>query len=303
MTRRGTHRLGLFLTLALGASLAGCRAVHAELIESRLVEHRFFEHDVAMSLGDVDRVLTGLRTERLRWCELCTLSAQWVGDARQYCLTSHHELACLEARAVAGNHTRFRVPTAQATSDSVIRALWWTLEPSVARLSERPDDAELDALAEEEEEAFVPRWSFIAGAKVGTVISADPTAYTFGGQVGVRYWGSLFVIPGVVFEAENALQRDRSVVGLSVQGRIELSVWRADNARFFNAPSISFVMSGGPLVGVGYGAGLGGRASVGVHIIHLSQLPTPVFLELGFQALTVDEKGLTGLRLALGIGL
>ena len=87
-----------------------------------------------------------------------------------------------------------------------------------------------------------------------------------------------------------------------MQGRIELSLWSDDNARFFNLPRLTFLMSGGPLVAFGQKAALGGRAVLGLHLGHLGRFLTPFFFELGFQALEVDEQSATGLRIAVGLG-
>ena len=98
------------------------------------------------------------------------------------------------------------------------------------------------------------------------------------------------------------VQSGRSIVALGAQGRVELALWSDDNSRFANLPRMTFLMSGGPLVGFGSNPGLGGRAVLGLHLIHLASFLTPFFFELGFQALEVDAQSSTGLRIAVGLG-
>ena len=291
-----------WLVVATALALVGCQAAHEQIVASKIINTRFFSRDVERSLDDVDAALISRHVKHTQWCELCSYTIQSVENDREYCVSSHEEVTCVLATAVGPKRTRFRPVDQKRVSAQVIRALWFALEPEAAEVNDRILGNEVQEEAALEEEQFVPRWSFVAGAKVGTVVSYDPPAFTFGGQVGFRYWGSLFVIPGAAIDVENVLQKDRTFITASPQGRIELALWRDENARFANLPSITFLMSGGPLFAFGKTPAVGGRATFGVHLVHLGPIVTPFFFELGFQTIEVDEIGLTGLRLSLGVG-
>ncbi|MDP2271679.1 MAG: hypothetical protein Q8N23_01425 [Archangium sp.] len=284
----------------------GCRAFHETAIKQRLTQRRFFAaREVTKPLAEIDTFLTSRKQDVVRsWCELCLISALTNPDgSRTYCLSSHEEESCVVARSTPSGGTRFEpVPGAPMASAQVVRSLWNNVDFEASIAAEVNTEQQIAELAAEEEEQFTPRWSFIAGAKTGAVVSNDPPSFTFGGQVGFRYWGSLFVVPGAVVEVESMIQAGRNLATAGAQGRIELTLWSEENARFVNLPRISFLMSGGPLVGFGKNASLGGRAVFGLHLIHLGRFVTPFFFELGFQALEVDEQTATGLRIAVGLG-
>lgn len=282
----------------------GCRALHESSIKQRLTQLRFFASEVKKPLADIDTFLMARRQDARTWCELCLVSvSSQLDGSRLYCLSSHEEESCLVARGTASGGTRFEpAPGTPLTSAQVVRALWGSLDLSAAQASELSSEEEMASLVAEEEESFVPRWSFVLGAKTGTVVSADVPSFTFGGQAGFRYWGSLLVISGAVVEVESLVQGDRTLVTAGAQGRIELTLWNDDNTRFANLPRLSFVMGAGPLLGFGQQAALGGRAVLGLHLVHLGRFLTPFFFELGYQALEVDEETATGLRVAVGLG-
>lgn len=297
-------RVGEHALLLLALVFAGCRTLHENAIKTRLVQVRFFGRELHKPLSEVDQFLTSRRQDAVRtWCELCVASAESLeGGKRKYCLSARGENACVVAEAVSPTSMKFE-PVERPSSSMVARALWWAFDPEGAQQADSADANELSRLAYEEEEDFTPRWSFIAGAKAGAVVSYDPPTFTFGGQAGVRYWSSLFVIPGAALEVENMLQAGRSLVQAHLQGRIELALWSDDNPRFFNLPKVTFLMGGGPLVGFGRTPALGGRAVLGIHLDHLGAFITPFFFELGYQVLDVDEQTSSGLRIALGLGL
>jgi hypothetical protein len=298
-----TFRATLGLVALCGLLGMNCRGFHESAIKHRLVLTRFVNREVQRSWQDVDALLVVMKPDAVRtWCNLCVISAETTPDktARRYCLSSQGENACVLATPASPGTTRFAVAADQ--SSTVIRALWVALEPDVAARAELIDADELAAIAQAEEDAFVPRWTFLAGAKAGAVVSYDPPTFTFGGQAGFRYWGSRFVLPGAALEVENMLQGGRSLVTSNLQGRIELALWDDANARFANLPRLTFLMSAGPLVGWGNTPALGGRATLGIHLLHLGTFVTPFFFELGFQVLDVDEQSATGLRIALGLG-
>ncbi|MDP1823842.1 MAG: hypothetical protein Q8L48_11380 [Archangium sp.] len=297
------RRLSLWAVLLLLNS--GCRALHESSIKQRLTQMRFFSREVNKPLTEIDGFLMARRQDPARaWCELCLVSATTTADgARTYCLSSHEEEGCLVARGTPAGGTRFeQAPAGAHASAQVVRALWNAIDLSSAAELELNTEDQISALAAEEEERFTPRWSFILGAKTGVVVSYDPPTFTFGGQAGFRYWGSLFVVPGALLEVESMVQAGRNLVTLGAQGRVELTLWTDENGRYANLPRISFLMSGGPLVGFGQQAALGGRAVLGLHLLHLGRFLTPFFFELGFQALEVDEQASTGLRIAVGLG-
>jgi hypothetical protein len=293
-------------TILIAVALVGpgCRAFQEASIKQRLVQTRFFGHEIDRPLSQIDTFLTGMRLVRSQpWCELCLVSAIWLEDGRrQYCLSSHEEESCVIARAKEGKTIFEPSPKSPQPSAQVVRELWSHLEHRTAVNAEISTEEEIEAYADAEEAQFTPRWSFILGAKTGAVVSYDPPSFTFGGQAGFRYWGSLFVIPGATVEIESLVQARRTMVTLGGQGRIELSLWNEENTRFANLPRLTFLMSAGPLVGFGSKAALGGRAVLGLHLLHLGRYLTPFFFELGFQALEVDEQASTGLRIAVGLG-
>ncbi len=284
----------------------GCRGLHETAIKQRLTQKRFFAaREVKKPLSEIDTFLTSRKQDIVRsWCELCLISAITNDDgSRTYCLSSHEEESCVVARSTPSNGTHFEpVPGAPTASAQVVRSLWNNVDFEASIASEVSTEEQIAELAAEEEEGFTPRWSFIVGAKTGAVVSYDPPSFTFGGQVGVRYWSSLFVVPGAVVEVESMIQAGRNLVTAGAQGRIELALWSEENAGLANLPRITFLMSGGPLVGFGKQASLGGRAVLGLHLIHLGRFLTPFFFEMGFQALEVDEQTATGLRIAVGLG-
>ncbi|MFZ5441609.1 MAG: hypothetical protein ACOZQL_16500 [Myxococcota bacterium] len=299
MSPRGQRALVLLCL----AWLAGCRALHEASIKQRLVPTRFFSRDVHRPLADVELLLGDRQQQGPRtWCELCVLSAQPRDGGQEFCLSSHLETTCLVARAAGPGLTRFSPAEPDRVSAQVVRALWALLEPEVLAAAELSDDETLAAMARDEEEHFTPRWSFTAGAKVGSVISYDPPSFTFGGHVGFRRWASPVLIGGAALELENLVQPTRSMVAGALLGRFELTLWASDNPRFWNLPRVAFVAGAGPLVGFGRAPGLGGRSVLGIHLVHLGPFVTPFFFELGFQALVVDEQSSTGLRVALGLG-
>lgn len=297
-----TRRLSLWAVLLL--LLPGCRALHESSIKQRLTQMRFFAREVKKPLTEIDAFLMARRLDPARpWCELCLVSATTTDGARTYCLSSHEEEGCLVARGTPSGGTRFeQAPAGAQASAQVVRALWNAIDPPGAAELDLNIEDQIGALAADEEERFTPRWSFILGAKTGVVVSYDPPTFTFGGQAGFRYWGSLFVVPGALLEVESMVQAGRTLVTLGAHGRVELTLWTDENARYANLPRISFLMSGGPLVGFGQQAALGGRAVLGLHLLHLGRFLTPFFFELGFQALEVDEQTSTGLRIAVGLG-
>ncbi len=290
---------------AVVLSSQGCRGFHESAIKQRLTQLRFFSKEVKKPLSQIDTFLVSRRQEVVRtWCELCLVSTNTLPDgARLYCLSSHEEESCVVARSTPSGGTRFEAaPSTPQPSTQVIRALWNSVDLESAVESEITTEDQIAALASEEEEQFTSRWSFVLGAKTVAVVSYDQPSFTFGGQAGFRYWGSLFVVPGAVLEVESLAQGTRSLVTLGTQGRVELTLWSEENSRFANLPRLSFLMSAGPLVGFGNKAALGGRAVLGLHLIHLGRFLTPFFFELGFQALEVDEQTATGLRIAVGLG-
>lgn len=290
---------------AVVLSSQGCRGFHESSIKQRLIQMRFFSREMKKPLSEIDAFLVSRRQEVVRtWCELCVLSVNTMPDgARLYCLSSHEEESCLLARSTPSGGTRFEAaPSNPQPSTQVIRALWSAVDRESSSQSEQSSEEQIASLAAEEEEDFTSRWSFVLGAKTGAVVSYDPPSFTFGGQAGFRYWGSLFVVPGAIVEVESLVQGPRSMLTVGGQGRIELTLWAEENARFANLPRLSFLMSAGPLVGFGKEAALGGRAVLGLHLIHLGRFLTPFFFELGFQAIEVDEQSATGLRIAVGLG-
>jgi hypothetical protein len=167
--------------------------------------------------------------------------------------------------------TQFAPSGPEPVSTEVVRAVWALFESEIAATADAATDEELSSLAALESDRFTPRWSFAAGGKVGSVISFEPPTFTFGGQVGFRYWGSNFVIPGAVVEVENMIQAARSLLTASLIARVEFGGVGRRERTLFQSPAHLLQHGGGDA--------------------------------LGLQVLEVDEKSSTGLRVALGLGL
>lgn len=291
--------------VAVALSLAGCRTWHEAFVKQRVLQTRFFNSDVPRPLTEVDAVLLALEREGpvKAACRFCLVSADSEKDgARRYCLEAFGEQGCVRARAVQPKSTRFESGQPDPVPASVVRALWRVLDEAAAIEANNESEVDVEAIAYEEEQRFTPRWTFLAGARTGAVVSADAPTFTFGGQAGFRYWANYFLLTGAAVEVENALQSTRSFVTFGAMARAELSSWNDDNPRYFNLPFMTFVMAVGPLVAVGRGPSAGVRATVGLHVIHVGRFPTPLFFELGFQSLIVDEVSASGLRVSIGLG-
>ncbi|MGV3621358.1 MAG: hypothetical protein ACO1OB_11110 [Archangium sp.] len=290
----------LFVALLLGT---GCRGMHEGSIRQRLPAQRFFSRDVQVPLHVIDKTLMAVRYDPRRpWCELCTVRFVVTSPVdREYCLSSREEISCFHAKATSQRAVHFESLDGSPRSQ-VVRALWLALEPDVARPALELSDDEVEVLAEHEEENFPPKWTMTAGARVGSVISFDPPAFTFGGSIGFRRWAGPFLIAGATLDAENAVQATRNYGVIAVNGRVELSLWEEDNERWWNLPRVSFFVGAGPLVGIGRSAALGGRAVAGVQLTRLGSFPTPFFFEFGYQVLDLDKQTSSGLRVALGLG-
>jgi hypothetical protein len=292
------------VTIAVLAA-QGCRSAHESSVLQRLTQVRLAQATIPRPLADLEAAVLALpRPGLTRTADLRLKTASTAPDGvHTWCLQQADLGGCYVASA-EGLETRVEAAPGTVPSGTLTRQLWEVLDPAGAAVASRGvTDDELSALADDEEANFKPRWSFTAGARSGAVTSLDAPAFTFGGQVGVRYWASYFLVPGVALEIENMLQRSRSVLTLAPQARLELTMWSDENVRFFNLPTITFVMAVEPLIAFGRQPAVGARAVIGVHLGHLGRIVTPFFFEFGYQSLVVDEVGASGLRIALGLGL
>lgn len=290
----------LFVALFLGF---GCRGMHEASIRQRIPAQRFLARDMNVPLHVIDNKLMSIRYDPKRpWCELCTTRFVVTSPVdREYCLMSREQFSCFHAKATSENSVHFDALDTTPSSQ-VVRALWLAFEPERARAAIELTDDEVEAIAEDEEENFPPKWSMTAGVRVGSVISFDPPAFAFGGSIGFRHWVGPFLIAGATFDAENVLQATRTFGVFALKGRIEFALWEEDNARWWNLPRVSFFVGAGPLIGVGQTAALGGRAVAGIQLTRIGSFPTPFFFEFGYQALDLDKLTSSGLRIALGLG-
>lgn len=291
--------------LVLVAALSGCRTWHEGHVKQRLLQTRFFTSDVARPLSDVDAVVLARRREGpvQAACPFCLVSADTERDgARRYCFEAYGEPGCVRARAVSATHTRFEAAQGSPVPVGVVRSLWRLLDEPSAIAANNETEFDVEAIAIEEEERFTPRWTFLGGARTGVVVSSDAPTFTFGGQAGFRYWTNYFLLTGAALEVENALQSTRSYLTIGANARAELTVWIDENQAFLNLPFMTFFMAAGPLLGVGRAPSVGMRATVGVHVLHVGRFLTPLFFEVGFQSLVVDEASTSGLRVAIGLG-
>lgn len=296
---RGAVVAGLFL------GLGGCRTWHQDLVQQRLVQTRFFGSDVPRALEEVEAVVQERKREGpdASPCRFCLVSSATERDgARRYCFEAFGEPGCVRAREVGPGRTRFEAASVGEVPETIVRELWRLLDEPAAVAAAHHTERDVEAVAIEEERRFVPRWTFLAGARAGAVVSADSPTFTFGGQAGFRAWVNSFLLVGAAAEAESALQNNRSFLTLAPLARAELSVWSDENLRCFNLPFLTFLMAAGPLVAVGRGPSVGVRATVGVHVVHVGRLLTPLFFELGFQLLRADGRSSSGLRVAFGLG-
>jgi hypothetical protein len=279
--------------------------MHESVIRQRLLETRFSLAEVPRPLVEVDELLQELpRRGSVAGCEeLCLESARVKDDgARVYCVARGRDEACVAAREVDGA-TRFSSEQPLALPPGLVAQLWALVDAPGAGLAQAADDADVPELAEQEAQRFTPRLSFVAGARTATVASPGAPSFAVGGQLGLRYWASLYVVPGVAVEVGNVLQQARSFVTAALQGRVELTLWASENRWFLNLPGVSFLMAAMPVLGFGHSVAIGGRALIGAHLTHLGRYPTPFFFEVGFQVLTVDGLDASGFRVGVGVGL
>lgn len=298
-------RRAVWLALALAPALAGCRTWHEGFVKQRVLQTRFFNQDVPRSLADIDAVLETLQRDGpvRTACHFCVVSAKTEPDgARRYCFEAYGESGCVRAKSVGPLSTRFEAGQGAPVPTPIVRGLWRMVDEAAAIQANNESEYDIEAIAIEEERRFTPRWTFMGGARTGAVVSTDPPTFTFGGQVGFRYWANYFLITGASVEVENALQTSRSFLTLGAMARAELSVWNDENMHFLNLPFLTFMMSAGPLIAFGRLPAAGVRATVGAHVVHVGRFLTPLFFELGFQSLTVDEQSASGLRVAIGLG-
>lgn len=304
MTRAAARR-AVWLALALAPALAGCRTWHEGFVKQRLLQTRFFNADVPRTLEDIDAVLQALHREGPveASCRFCLVSAETERDgARRYCFEAYGESGCVRARAVGPRGTRFEAGQGELVPTPIVRGLWRVVDEAAANEANNESEDDVAAIAIEEERRFTPRWTFLGGARTGATVSADPPTFTFGAQAGFRYWANYFLLTGAAVEVENALQTSRSFITLGGMARAEVSVWNDENRRFFNLPFLTFLMSAGPLFAFGRLPAVGVRATIGAHVVHVGRFLTPLFFEIGFQSLIVDEQSASGLRVAIGLG-
>ncbi|MCC6337416.1 MAG: hypothetical protein IT380_25890 [Myxococcales bacterium] len=293
------------VVVALVSGLCGCRTWHEGFVKQRLLQTRFFNSDVPRPLAEVDALVTERKREGpvTSPCRFCLVSAEDErGGARRYCFEAFGEPGCVRARQLGPSATRFEAAQPEPVPVAVVRELWRLVDEPAAVAANNETEFDVEAIAIEEEKRFTPRWTFLGGARTGAVVSGDAPTFTFGGQAGFRYWANYFLLLGGAAEVESALQNNRSYVTLGTMARAELSVWSDENQRFFNLPFLTFLMSVGPLVAFGRAPSAGVRASVGAHVVHVGRFLTPLFFEIGFQSLIVDEQSTSGLRVAMGLG-
>ena len=299
--RRSGAALVAVLAVLVGA---GCRSLHENGVRSRLVQLRLAQTVIPVSLETVEVALDNLPPTREGWrCSaLCRASTEVAADGvRTWCLSLRSADACISARA-DGTGTRFWSKQGAAAAPSVVSALWALLDPSGAREARTASDEEVMALAEEEAEQFTPRWTFVGGVRTAIVSGELTPIFSFGGQAGFRYWANYYLLPGSAVEVESAQVRNRGVLTLAVQGRLELTVWSEENTRFLNLPGLTFLMAVAPIVAFDGLPVVGGKALVALHLGHLGTAVIPVFFEAGFQWLKLQDIDASGLRVSLGVG-
>jgi hypothetical protein len=294
------NRLAL-AAVALGLLLSGCRAAHETLVRQRLLVTRLELAELRKTPAEIDALVNALdpaATTGLRRISLAVENAEHV-----WCVGVRDYEGCFSGVAEGTAGTRVRATGGRSPPPLVVHAFWELLDAPAANEAVALPDSDAPQLAEEEEARFAPRYSLTGGVRTGAVVSPESPAFTFGGQLGLRYWVNLFTIVGGAIEVENVLQQARSVVTLAPQARVELTLWRPENQRMANLPDVSFVMAAEPIFAFGRTLGAGARAVIGVQLVHLGRLPTPFFFELGYQSLEVDKHSLSGVRVALGVGL
>lgn len=287
------------------AALVSCRAVHESLVLQRVSQARLAQAGIPRPLAECEDILHSLPAPLFEndHSLLLTSNETRHDGAHVWCFTWHEQSGCFEATA-QGQETRLTTSPLRPPSGALTRAVWAQLDPAGALAGGAEVTAEeLSALAENEEATFERRWSFTAGARSGGVHTALTPAFTFGGHLGARYWVSHSLLPGLAVEVESVLHNSRTLLTVAPQARLELTVWRDDNARFANLPNLTFLMAVEPLIGFGSAPAVGARAVIGVHLMRVGNFITPFFIEAGFQALTVDGASLTGLRVAIGLGV
>jgi hypothetical protein len=295
-------RLGALAAVLVLA--AGCRTVHENSVRTRLVQTRLSLSVVPRTLEQVDAALAALPPARPGWSctTLCLVSAEVsAAGLRTWCLALWVDRGCLSARA-EGEGTRFWARREGDVPAPLAAALWALLDPEAAAEARAAGADDLAGLTAEEEERLTPRWSFLAGARTAIVAGAISPTFSYGGQVGVRYWANYFLVPGAAVELEEFQSIPRRVLALAVQARVELTLWSDENERYLNLPGLSFLMGVAPVLAFGASPAVGGRAMIGLHVGHIGRLILPCFFEAGFQWLRLPDLEISGLRVALGVG-
>lgn len=287
-------------------ALAGCRALHEEQVEQRLVQTRLRLADIPLPLSQVDALLASRQgVSRLEACSLCVDSVSVEGNARTYCLTTGAQSGCVVARAVTPEVTRFEPdPRRPELPLAVARALWRLVDPNGAQVATRElATGELSSLAIEEEERFTPRSSWFARATLSGTMVPYQTYFTLGLSAGVREWLGYFLVVGAGVSLEWSLFARPTVVGVPV--RAELTLWSDELGARWNLPAASFLMTMTPLIAFGDGpdAAFGARGTIGVQLTKPQAQWIPIALELGYQAVGSAGANISGPRVALSFGL
>lgn len=281
--------------------VSGCRAAHETLVRQRLLITRLELAEVRQSPEQIDALVQALDPDS-KQRGLRRLSITVDGSRHVWCVARVDFEGCFTGVA-EGTGTRLHATGGYAIVPVLVHAFWELLDAPAANEAAALPDTDAPQLAEEEEARFASRFSLTGGLRTGAVVSTESPAFTFGGQLGLRFWSNLFTIVGGAVEVENVVQQLRNVVTLAPQLRFEVTLWRPENERIANLPDVSFLMAAEPLFAFGHTLAAGARAVIGVQLVHLGRLPTPFFFELGYQSLEVDKHSLSGLRVGLGIGI
>lgn len=294
-----------FAALALLFLLGGCRAAHERLVAQRLVQTQLFSADLPVPLVQADALLIARRADQaLGPCEPCLLSLKPLSHtSRRVCTLVGEREGCVVITGTPGGVRLSAVPGDPPLPAEVARALWAVLDPRGAAAATAQADQAVPLLAAEEEEAFTPRPGAFATVRSSVVMRGDKAHFGFGGQAGARVWVNYFLVLGLGVEGEfNVVPFSPGYATFGPHLRGEVSLWREENVRLFNAPFLSVVMSVTPLIAAVRGVPAGVRAMFGLQLSRVGRFPTPLLFEVGFQSITVGGLDATGPRVALGFG-
>ncbi len=289
--------------LLLLLALTACRGMHEEVVAERMLGRQLVQHPFAVTLEKLDELFMRLKTDTPGLeCELCVVGSQPAGEHRHiYCAISGLHTGCVLAQEIVPGRVQL-VAIERPLPMELARAFW--------RYLEGPDGIDfgiteetISSLTTQQENEFTGAWSFFGNAGTSAVISQNNPAVGFEVQGGVRRWLNYYLIGGAGLEVEHLPFTPLAITDVGVQVRGELTLWDERFRRAFNLPNSTFLMSITPFVAFGAGKPvLGARGMVGIQLLRLGSVWTPIRLELGYQQALFGTFSISGARAGVMLG-